>query len=68
MANFVLEGSHFVTVATKDITKGEEMFVSYGCSYWFSRSGGSTTNITTPAAEDDSYKTLDKSISRSLAV
>jgi len=37
-AHFVLEGSHFVTVATKNISKDQEIFVSYGYGYWFSRS------------------------------
>jgi len=34
---FVLEGSHFVGVATKNIAKGTEIFSSYGHGYWFSR-------------------------------
>ena len=36
-AFFVMEGSHFVTVATKRISKDEEIFVSYGEGYWMSR-------------------------------
>lgn len=35
---FVLEGSHFVAVATKNIQKDSEIFTSYGDGYWFSRS------------------------------
>ena len=35
---FVLEGSHMVCIATTNITKGNEIFASYGCDYWFSRS------------------------------
>lgn len=34
----VMEGCHFATIATKNVSKGEEMFVSYGESYWLSRS------------------------------
>jgi SET domain len=37
-AFFVMEGCHFVTVATKRIKKDEEIFVSYGEGYWLSRS------------------------------
>lgn len=37
-AFFVLEGSHFVAVATKRIRQDEEIFVSYGEGYWLSRS------------------------------
>jgi hypothetical protein len=37
-AFFVMEGSHFVAVATKRISKGEEILVSYGEGYWMSRS------------------------------
>eukprot|EP00979_Chaetoceros_neogracilis_P019206 scaffold11980_cov287-Chaetoceros_neogracile.AAC.2 len=37
-AFFVMEGSHFVTVAAKPISKNEEIFVSYGEGYWMSRS------------------------------
>jgi len=29
------EGLHMATVATRDIQKGEEVFVSYGADYWF---------------------------------
>ena len=36
-AFFVMEGSHFVTVATKRISKDDEIFVSYGEGYWMSR-------------------------------
>jgi len=34
---FVMEGSHFVGVATKNIAKDTEIFSSYGEGYWFSR-------------------------------
>jgi hypothetical protein len=37
-AHFVMEGAHMVTVATKAIAKGAEIFVSYGEGYWLSRS------------------------------
>ena len=37
-AFFVMEGSHFVTVAAKFISKNQEIFVSYGEGYWMSRS------------------------------
>lgn len=37
-AHFVMEGAHMVTVATKPIRKGEEIFVSYEEGYWLSRS------------------------------
>lgn len=37
-AHFVMEGAHMVTVATKPVAKGEEIFVSYGEGYWLSRS------------------------------
>lgn len=37
-AHFVMEGAHMVTVATKPIAKGEEIFVSYEEGYWLSRS------------------------------
>lgn len=37
-AFFVMEGCHFVMVATNQIRKGEEIFVSYGEGYWLSRS------------------------------
>ena len=37
-ANFVLEGAHMGTVATKPIEKGSEVFLSYGEGYWLSRS------------------------------
>jgi hypothetical protein len=37
-AFFVMEGSHFVAVATKRISKDEEILVSYGEGYWLSRS------------------------------
>jgi hypothetical protein len=33
-----MEGAHMVTVATKPIAKGDEIFVSYGPGYWLSRS------------------------------
>lgn len=36
-AHLELEGSHVVTVATKNIARGEEIFASYGYGYWFSR-------------------------------
>lgn len=53
-AHLVLEGSHFVTLATRSIGEGEEIFVSYGYSYWFSRSSrqkikGSSSTSTTGA-------------------
>jgi hypothetical protein len=34
---FLMEGCHFATVATKDILKDQEIFVSYGEGYWMSR-------------------------------
>mmetsp|Transcript_3380 Transcript_3380/g.5182 ORF Transcript_3380/g.5182 Transcript_3380/m.5182 type:complete len:338 (-) Transcript_3380:101-1114(-) len=37
-ANFVLEGAHMGTVATKLIERGSEVFISYGEGYWLSRS------------------------------
>lgn len=37
-AFFVMEGCHFTGIATKDIAKDEEIFVSYGEGYWLSRS------------------------------
>jgi len=37
-ANFVMEGAHMGTVATKPIKKGDEVFLSYGEGYWLSRS------------------------------
>jgi hypothetical protein len=37
-AHFVMEGAHMVTVATKPIEKGQEIFISYGEGYWLSRS------------------------------
>jgi hypothetical protein len=30
----VLEDSHMVTIATRDISKGDEIFVTYGMDYW----------------------------------
>lgn len=37
----VMEGSHMGTISTRDIRKGEEIFVSYGPGYWLSRSDSS---------------------------
>jgi hypothetical protein len=37
-AFFVMEGCHFAATATKDIERGQEIFVSYGEGYWLSRS------------------------------
>lgn len=34
----LMEGCHYVAIATKDVAKGEEIFVSYGEDYWLSRS------------------------------
>ena len=34
MHNDIGDGSHMVTVATRDIRKGEEIFVTYGPEYW----------------------------------
>ncbi|KAL3935861.1 MAG: hypothetical protein SGBAC_008702 [Bacillariaceae sp.] len=31
------KGCHYMVIATKDIQKGDEMFVSYGEGYWMSR-------------------------------
>jgi hypothetical protein len=42
-AHFVLEGAHMGTVATRDIPKGDEVFVSYGDGYWLSRSDSELT-------------------------
>jgi hypothetical protein len=39
-AFFVMEGCHYATIATKNIPKGQEIFVSYGEGYWLSRSHG----------------------------
>jgi hypothetical protein len=36
-AFFLMEGCHFATIATKDILKDQEIFVSYGEGYWMSR-------------------------------
>ena len=36
-AHLELEGSHLVTMATKNIAMDEEIFASYGYGYWFSR-------------------------------
>ena len=32
--NSVLEDSHMVTIATRDISEGDEIFVTYGMNYW----------------------------------
>jgi hypothetical protein len=34
MHNDIDGGSHMATIATRDIAKGEEIFVSYGTEYW----------------------------------
>jgi len=36
--NRVLEDSHMVTIATRDITKGEEILVTYGMDFWMEHS------------------------------
>ena len=43
-ANFVMEGAHMGTVATKPIKKGDEVFLSYGEGYWLSRSDSSDSS------------------------
>ena len=43
-AHFVMEGAHMVTVATKPIAKGDEIFVTYGEGYWLSRSLATTSD------------------------
>ena len=40
---------HMVTVAVRDITKGEEILVTYGPDYWISDYAGHMAD----AAEDD---------------
>jgi len=79
-AHFVLEGSHFVTVATRNISHDEEIFVSYGFSYWFSRSrqkkkgsstrtgsGSTTTTIEAPSSSSstNSARVASRGIKRS---
>jgi hypothetical protein len=41
-AFYEMEGCHLSVEATKDIEKGEEIFVSYGEGYWLSRSETAT--------------------------
>jgi hypothetical protein len=43
----VYGGCHYMAVATKDIAKDEEIFVSYGIGYWSSRLTVETTATTT---------------------
>ena len=38
-AHVTLEGAHFATVATRAISAGDEILVSYGEGYWLTRSG-----------------------------
>lgn len=37
-AHLVVEGAHMATVATTAISKGDEVFVTYGAGYWLCRS------------------------------
>jgi hypothetical protein len=34
---YLIEGCHYAAIASKNVTKGEEIFVSYGENYWLSR-------------------------------
>ena len=35
----MLEGCHMAIVTTRDVTRGEELFLSYGAFYWIKRLG-----------------------------
>jgi hypothetical protein len=58
-AFFVMEGSHFVAVATKRISKDEEIFVSYGEGYWLSRSYSRPGSETSGEAAGDAVTKND---------
>jgi len=60
-AHLVLEGAHFVTVATKSISKGAEIFVSYGYNYWFSRSHQKKKGSSTSTGADTTATSIEAS-------
>jgi hypothetical protein len=54
----VLDGSHMVLIAARDITRGEELFVTYGPDYWmeqpcFVDDGGSIDGDVEEEEDDD---------------
>ena len=58
------QGCHMVTLATREIHKGEEVFVTYGPDYWreqesFVAADGMTTNRSLEEVDDEDYGDCD---------
>jgi len=66
-AFLVLEGAHFMTVATRSISEGAEIFVSYGYNYWFSRAFLKENGSSTSTGANTTATAIEASFSSSSA-
>lgn len=60
-AHLILEGCHYVTIATRDIEESEEILVSYGEGYWRGRGAHNSDTRSVDNTENPKKKKADKS-------